>query len=522
MRINNILSIVAAFSLLLSGCGQEDAYLETTVQASRPALSLRVNAAAYHPSIETRAIDAGITTTFAYGDQLALIVTHPDNSVEHLVYTYDGSTWIGSGPGSAYYDPQASYAAYYPYKEALRGKPLSEVKSAFTPLTDQSDYATGYAASDLMTCESATLDKTEKTLSITLTHVFSMLRFPVTNISVKSKCEDGNTYEYSASATDVVFHIGDTPYRAWMGSDGYARLIVSGSSSNNDGITVKSSYTFLGKRVETSGTVSSFVPGRYYTLTPPATDLGEYKLSDARVGDFYIKTDGGTGFVLPQEASSCLNGLNCLGIVLKAGRDSDGNWKDDCTYKQKGTTTDMTTIHGYVLALYDANGGGTCTWGSQGTKVEYKVNEVDMMNRDQNIGFYGYKNTQAIISFNNDKSGTLSTAFPATYAAVNYENETKDSKSCAAPANSSGWFLPSAGQCKYWLDKRDTLLANVKKATGNGSYTWNNNKYWSSSEGGDYPAYDAWCVRFTSGGGDVGNVTKDNTNSCYVRACLAF
>ncbi len=237
-----------------------------------------------------------------------------------------------------------------------------------------------------------------------------------------------------------------------------------------------------------------------------------------QMGDFYY-SDGtwSAPFDLPQPQSTS---PTVIGIVMKAGRDSDGDWKDDCTYKQKDGTTDMTTIHGYVLALYDANGGSTCTWGSEGTQVEYKVNGVDMMNREQYTGFYGYKNTQAIISFNKDNSGTLSTAFPATYAAVNYENETKDSKSCAAPANSSGWFLPSAGQCKYWFDKRDTLLANVKKATENDGYTWNNNYYWSSSEGGNYPAGDAWCVRFTNN--NVDNVAKSNTNSCYVRPCLAF
>ena len=502
MRKNNILYMAAAFSLLLCGCSKEDAYPQDDADnAIGTVLSLQVNAAAYQSSTGTRATDAELTTTFTSGDRLGVIITHQGGSTEHTVYTYNGSAWTSSAP--AYYDPQDTYAAYYPYKESLVGKSLAEVKSAFTPLTDQSDYSTGYAASDLMTCESATMNTTNKTLSITLTHAFSMLRIP-TDIPVKSRCGDGKTYEYSLPGiTDIAFHIGDTPYRAWVGSDGYARLIVSNSGSD---IAVKSCYTFQGERAETSCTISSFASGQYYTVAPLPTDLGEYKLSDARVGDFYIKSsDGQSGFVFPKEASLPESLKNsCLGVVLKVGKDSDNDWKDDCQYKKKDGSTTMSTINGYVLALYDANGGSDCQWGS----YDIQVKHTDM-NQEQNTGFYGYKNTQAIISFN---TGTLSSAFPATYyATVGYE------ASYPAPANSSGWFLPSAGQCKYWLNNKETLLESVKKATGDSGYSWKS-YYWSSSEYSYRPASDAWCALLNYG--DVLGSYK--YNDYYVRACLAF
>ena len=497
--------MAAAFSLLLCGCSKEDAYHQDDADnAIGTVLSLQVNAAAYQSSTGTRATDAELTTTFTSGDRLGVIITHQGGSTEHIVYTYNGSAWTSSAP--FYYDPQDTYAAYYPYKESLQGKKsLAEVKSAFTPLTDQSDYSTGYAASDLMTCESATPNTTNKTLSITLTHAFSMLRMP--GIPVKIKCGDSNTYEYSIPGTDIAFHIGDTPYRAWVDGDGYARLIVSNSGSD---IAVKSCYTFQGKRAETSCTISSFASGQYYTVAPPPrADLGEYQLSNARVGDFYIKSsDGQSGFVFPKEASlpESLKS-SCLGIVLKVGKDNDNDWKDDCQYKKKDGSTAMSTINGYVLALYDANSGSYCQWGSYGIKVD----PTDM-NRDQNTGFYGYKNTQAIISFNAGKSGTLSSAFPATYHATEgYE------ASHSAPANSSGWFLPSAGQCKYWLNNKETLLESVRKATGNSGYSWNSH-YWSSSEYSYSPAYYAWFAGFNGS-----YVDRDYKNyNYYVRSYLAF
>lgn len=499
--------MAAAFSLLLCGCSKEDAYHQDDADnAIGTVLSLQVNAAAYQSSTGTRATDAGTTNTFTSGDRLGVIITHQGGSTEHFVYTYDGSAWTSSAP--AYYDPQDTYAAYYPYKESLQDKnTLADVKSAFTPLTDQSDYSTGYTASDLMTCESATMNTTNKTLSITLTHAFSMLRMP-TDIPVKIKCGDSNTYEYSLPGiTDIAFHIGDVPYRAWVDGDGYARLIISNSGSD---IAVKSCYTFQGERAETSCTISSFASGQYYTVAPPRADLGEYQLSNARVGDFYIKSsDGQSGFVFPKEALSLPESLksSCLGVVLKVGKDESDDWKDDCQYKKKDGSTTMPTINGYVLALYDANNGSDCQWGSSGTQVD-----LTDMNRERYTGFYGYKNTQAIISFNEGKSGTLSSAFPATYHATEgYE------ASHSAPANSSGWFLPSAGQCKYWLNNKETLLASVRKATGDSSYSWKS-YYWSSSEHSSLPAYGAWYAGFN--GSNVDSAYKGY--DYYVRSCLAF
>ena len=236
--------------------------------------------------------------------------------------------------------------------------------------------------------------------------------------------------------------------------------------------------------------------------------LGEY----VQMGDFYY-SDGTWNAPFTVSANAAANGTSptIIGIVLKVGKDGSGDWKDDCQYKLKDGSTTMSTIHGYVLALYDANGGSTCQWESSYTQVDHAD-----MNREQNTGFYGYKNTQAIISFNKGKSGTLSSAFPATYYATE-DYETRENSKYASPANSSGWFLPSAGQCKYWLNNKDALLESVKKATGNSSYNWKD-WYWSSSELSDAPATNAWYMSFSYGG--VSNDGK-NRNS-YVRSCLAF
>ncbi len=258
--------MAVVFSLLLCGCGEEDVYQQDDADnAIGTVLSLQVNTAAYRSAAGTRTNDAGITTTFAYGDRLGVIVSHDGGSTEHIVYTYTGSLW--STPSPMYYDNKASYTAYYPYKEDLDGKTLAEVKAAFIPLTDQSDYVTGYAASDLMMCENAQPNTTDKKLQITLVHAFSMLRMSI-NIPVKTKNANNDAYEASTAATDIAFYIGNTPYRAWVDNGGYARLIVNSGSD----IAVKSCYTVSEKRIETSCNIS-FVSGRYYTVIPPCVDL---------------------------------------------------------------------------------------------------------------------------------------------------------------------------------------------------------------------------------------------------------
>ena len=261
-----------------------------------------------------------------------------------------------------------------------------------------------------------------------------------------------------------------------------------------------------------SGTQSSGSPKHICNYSSVISDvtlaLGEYM----QMGDFYY-SDGtwSAPFTVSVDAAANSTSPTIIGIVLKVGKDDFGDWKDDCTYQTKGGST-MTTIRGYVLALENANNGSDCVWGSKGTSVVYEENGVDMMNRERNTGFYGYKNTQAIISFNEGKSGTLSSAFPATYyATTGYE------ASYPAPANSSGWFLPSAGQCKYWLNNQGTLLESVQKATGNSSYNWND-WYWSSSEHSSNPGSGAWYVNFSDSIVDGG--TK--SGQVPVRSCLAF
>ena len=161
----------------------------------------------------------------------------------------------------------------------------------------------------------------------------------------------------------------------------------------------------------------------------------------------------------------------------------------------------MQKVHGYVLALHDANVGNSCQWGSYGTEVG--------CDRNNNSGFNGYSSTQTIVAFNKDKNWNLSDAFPAVYHAVNYETV------CPAPSQTSGWFLPSIGQMWNVYQNRTSLFDGKTVVSGLKS-DW----YWSSSEYYYDPAGYALYVYVDYG--DIVDYGNKDQRGYAVRSCLAF
>lgn len=208
--------------------------------------------------------------------------------------------------------------------------------------------------------------------------------------------------------------------------------------------------------------------------------LPGYTASDLKIGDYYYSdgttSDGGyriyAGYpetilpIMPVLKSADGKARTVLGIVLEvSGRSPKMVSKAplsmtgyDSYYKQKDGKTPMKTIQGYVLALYDANEGKTCTWGSLGTEVGTDMEQDESM-------YYGYANTNAIKAYAEKNNVDLQTSFPATYyATTDYENK------YAAPENSSGWFLPCAMQCRHWYRSEYVLKTNIQKSSSNSYY----------------------------------------------------
>lgn len=226
-----------------------------------------------------------------------------------------------------------------------------------------------------------------------------------------------------------------------------------------------------------------------FTYSNVHSDLRLSYTEYVEVGDYYYNDGTWSPNINPNKT--------IIGIVMKVGKDAT----DDCTYMQKNSSTPLSAIRGYVLALDDANGGEGCKWGPDmeiGTRVATDSKAFD-----------GYKNTQLIKAYAEKNNKTLQTDFPACYQATKDYDDRH-----TAPAGSSGWFLPSIGQCRCWLKNRAALLAAIQATDGRGSYSWKK-CYWSSSE---FNSPIVYYLNF-----DTNSIIWEaKYTKYYVRPCLAF
>jgi hypothetical protein len=509
---------IAALCLLLAACSSDDAFQCVPDDAQSGAFSLQVTASGFQSDTGTRAGNNELVTTFTDGDALGLIITHPDGSIDHVRFQYNGSSWSTSD--ASFYDPQDTYAAYFPYQESLLGKSLDEVKAACKPLIDQSDYSGGYLPSDLLVCSSATFQTVDgkRVLPVSFTHAYALLRTPVV---APCKGSDGisgdeTTYSYDASVSEQIFVIDGTPCRPWIDDDGYARLVVENKAGN---CLISSQYTLKGQRLTSDVTIDTPASGQCYTVKYPVFDIGVYGLDKAQVGDFYCKNSSGKGYLIPGDALlTAAQQAACIGIVYSTDASRIGKAATDAL-ASKGVTP-----HGLVMALTNASDG--CRWGeygkdensSGGTGEPFKENTDQLQKQYSNID--GYGETHWIIDTYNSGT-TLQDTYSAFYHASRYGTADSNTDKYATPSNTTGWFIPSMGQ---WWDILSNLggidLSSYQNKTDgytnisgaaptavnnmnqylekiNGAMKFTDTYFWSSSE---YSSYHACTVDFNSSG----------------------
>ena len=203
------------------------------------------------------------------------------------------------------------------------------------------------------------------------------------------------------------------------------------------------------------------------------------------------------------------SGKTVIAIVFHAGHHAN----DGSDYSATGIGSEK--CHGYAVALTDAT-NGYCQWGVFGIELGCCPTDGNGNKQDNysnpDIDWSGYAWTQKIITAAGGKeklNATEQSGYPATwYAVVDYEKN-----KAQAPANSSGWFLPSIGQMWNVYQNRTSLF------DGKTGSVLQRDWYWSSSEYYDGPMGCALCVNVSSG--SVGYSEKSNINS-YVRPVLAF
>lgn len=244
------------------------------------------------------------------------------------------------------------------------------------------------------------------------------------------------------------------------------------------------------------------------------TFIGDKMAKDAEIGDFYM-SDGtlvGKGATLTPEQKAA-----CIGIVFQTDPNRIGKAEKDAGY-----------THGLVMAV--KNAASHVTRGPLVTETELtNCRSWDACKND----ISGLGNCR-IIKALNDWSN-----YPAFKAAEDYKT------ACSAPANTTGWYLPAAGQLYdmfvnlgklpttepdnseysyYWSAQAQTVADNLNNCMN--SVTDKDNfelpqYFWSSSEYSYNCARD-WALP-SSNSVNCGFYTKNDSYDFYkVRAVLAF
>lgn len=287
---------------------------------------------------------------------------------------------------------------------------------------------------------------------------------------------------------------------------------VTWTSSDNDIVTV-----------DPNGLVTAISEGSA-TITATNNDLSatcsvtvkkEEAASGPKVGDYYY-SDGTYSSVLDESKEA-------IAIVFYVGHHPS----DESDYSATGIGKEQ--CNGYAVAL--TNSGKSLIWGVWAYEVgtapvnaqgEYYYGDTSGnpnrpdLKLTKDTDWNGYKSTQMIkTAAETDFEGLNQDSdrgFPATYMCLNY---------MAAPAASSGWFMPSTGQVLTAYEVSKTS-ENFNVDIFRSFDTYDGFSFWTSSEDGhDDPSQYTYIIRIDSGVLTIDGDYKDYANS-YVRPIIAF
>lgn len=420
-------------------------------------------------------------TQFNKGDQIKV---KADNQ-NYVTYEYDGSSTWASTPSTAYLKwakEKMTFTAYYPAD--------ATDESNFTLPQDQST-ADLLATADYMTFSGDITNDGKNNATFTLQRKMALV-----TITVKSF---GDQFSSDAKITSLTIGSYDgiangaatatttyvTPYiTTGEGAAGttYAAIVVPGSGLDDfvkltvtDGtetteLTVNNTvemkegnsyaYTLIvGKDKLEIGSVEVKAWTDETLTGGKMTYLGTKSASNAAVGDYFL-SDG--SLVGGSETLTSEQKAACIGIVFALASDAGTN--DQSDYSSTGIG--QAACHGYVIALKDACDANTAlTSGADDCGTITNTSYVDKA-----TDWSGYYNTQKLLAKYSTDTNT------GIYYATAYTP--------AAPAGTSGWFVPSVRQmytARVALKTDGNIVKTSLENAGGTINTGDSDRYWTST-----------------------------------------
>lgn len=515
-NILHILWAAAVIPLALASCRQEVVPGETDGSDAQPFLiTVTDGGYAAEATDGSRATENGYTTTFTAGDRCGLYIVRGTEIVYNNICLTatdgtDGSLVWQAPAGTDLYGGVANerYFLYYPYQEDMEGNVtvadattddaafFAPLISDWQPKADQSDYVTGYTASDLMTAAGTTATNADGTLSLSFLMAHRMAMAVIEMPETVYKFEGQEPYTVFSAVAEFSGN-----YRPCLMSDGSYRYLVN-PVAQGKGATLTGSYD--------DG-------NRAFTITPSIATAGNYKTYEVdggyrettlQVGDFYLK-DGtllskDTPLTDEQKAA-------CVGIVC---------WVGDATATDPALKRDFPQCtHGLVVSLKETmsawqNNSASTTIQSWAKENGFEEPDYYALNKDVDWGFespggiQGYNNTQILKAYNEEFEGS----YPVTI--LNYVNEITEEVTLPED-KTSGWYLPSPRELVELYRVKWAVNQSLTASGSNPQLSPSEYHYWSSGEYVNYYAY-----RVSLYYGEVGGDSK--YGSYYVRLVFAF
>lgn len=512
-NILHILWAAAVIPLALASCRQEAVPGETDGSDAQPFLiTVTDGGYAAEATDGSRATENGYTTTFTAGDRCGLYIVRGTEIVYNNVCLTategtDGSLVWQAPAGTDLYGGVANerYFLYYPYQEDMEGNVtvtdattddaafFAPLISGWQPKADQSDYVTGYTASDLMTAAGTTATNADGTLS---------LSFPMTHRMAMAVIEMPETvYKFEGQEPYTVFSAVaefSGNYSPCLMSDGSYRYLVN-PVAQGEGATLTGSYD--------DG-------NRAFTITPSIATAGNYKTYEVdggyrettlQVGDFYLKD----GTLLSKDTQlTDAQKAACAGIVF---------WVGDATATDPALKRDFPQCtHGLVVSLkqtksaWQANADDQSSIQSWAATQEFyksddycALNDVD---NDSPGGIQGYNNTQILKAYNKEFAGRYPVTVLNSFGTITDGVTLPEDKT-------SGWYLPSPRELVELYRAKEAVNQSLTASGSNPQFF--SSRHWSS---GETSSDTAWFVHLYNGSVDGYNKSLDYV----VRLAFAF
>lgn len=557
-----ILHTFLAAVLLLTACTQEEILRPDMDDAAPLSIIITDGGYAFTDKAVTRATENGYTTEFTAGDACGLYIVRNGEIVYNNVKltatagTDGGLSWLPeTGVTIAGGLSNEQYFLYYPYQANMINKITASATddatffapliSGWQPKADQSDYAAGYSASDLMTARgSATQADGKLSLNFAMAHrmALAVIETP-TNIETVyhfTNTTGGTIPDYTVQTRLAVDFIPEA--KACRMTDGSYRYIVRPAQKNATPLT--GIYTEVMR--DFTVTPNGIATGCYKTYRV-VCELSIKKSHNLQVGD-YLLSDG--SLISKDETLTPEQKAKVSAIVFWSPAETD--YTDETRQTPALLTDDkiMATDypncnHGLAVAVKNVtyDGKETIPW----QKTSFSVGtwqKGDNFIHDNKTDFasiassyndvtgslnkiYGYQNTVVLRAYN-------------AYCTVNNKpyyivqpvvalDEFVEANTNPAPIGSTGWYFPSAKELHLLCNKdMDNIYSNNGTATlrivnaslsevgGDAIGKLYNYDYWSSIES----TSSSYAFKIDVSDGSMNYPMKSNKK--YVRAVCAF